>query len=218
MNHKINSHTKNFGAGVKAIIFDLGNVLIDFDHTIAAKKISRFTDKTWQEIFNLFFDSALTGLFEEGKISPENFFREVKKMLDLKLDYAEFVPIWNDIFFLTEKNRIIYNLVKGLKRKYKIALLSNINILHFGYLKEKFPVFDVFHYVLTSFEIGVRKPHPLIYEKTLEKLGVSPQNVFYTDDRPELIEKAKELGIRAFIFEDAEHLKQSLIENGININ
>ena len=204
---------------ITAIIFDLGNVLINFDHTIAANKISRFCDKSPQEIFNLFFDSNLTALFEEGKIQPLEFFLKVKGMLNLKLEYVQFLPIWNEIFFLTTQNRAVYNLAKALKERYKIALLSNINILHFAYLKRNFPVFDAFHNIITSFEIGFRKPHPLIYKKTLEALKVSlPSEVFYTDDRPELIEKAGELGLRSFVFKGAEELKHNLEEVGINSN
>lgn len=203
---------------IKAVIFDLGNVLIDFDHTIAAKKISMFADKTPQEIFNLFFDSGLTDLFEEGKIAPLNFFSEVKKILNLELDYNQFLPIWNEIFFLTEKNQAVYNLAKILKDHYKIALLSNINVLHFEYLKKNFSVFDIFHNIVTSFEVGYRKPDPLIYKKTLDLLKATPQNTFYTDDRAELTEKACRLGIRGFVFRGIEQLKIDLLDSGININ
>lgn len=202
----------------KAIIFDLGNVLIDFDHTIAARKISSLTTKTSKEIFNLFFDSELTGLFEEGKISPQDFHAEVKKMLSLELDYTDFLPIWNEIFFFTPKNRFVYNLAKTLKSHYKIALLSNINILHFEYLKNNFPVFDAFDHIIASFEVGFKKPHPLIYQKTLEILGVLPQTVFYTDDRAELVEKASELGIASFCFESVDKLKEDLLSAGFDKN
>ncbi len=203
---------------IKAVIFDLGNVLIDFDHMIAAKKISMSSDKTPQEMFNLFFDSELTALFEEGKISALNFFSEVKKALNLRLNYTQFLPIWNDIFFLTENNRQVYNLAKILKNRYKIALLSNINVLHFEYLKKNFPVFDAFHNIITSFEAGARKPDPLIYRKAMDELEVLPQNTFYTDDRPELVKEGCALGIRGFIFRGAQQLKNDLLANGININ
>ncbi len=203
---------------IEAIIFDLGNVLVDFDHMIAAKRISIFTDKTPQEIFNLFFDSELTALFEEGKINPLKFFSELKRILNLKLDYASFLPIWNEIFFLTEKNQQVYNLAKILKNRYKIAVLSNINILHFDYLKENFSVFDIFQNIITSFEAGARKPDPLIYKKALDSLQVTPQNTFYTDDRAELVEKACGLGIRGFTFKAPEQLKQELLAGGVNIN
>jgi FMN phosphatase YigB (HAD superfamily) len=203
---------------IEAIIFDLGNVLISFDHTIAAKRISGFTDKTEQEIFELFFDSGVTGLFEEGKISSREFFSKVREMLRLKLDYEGFLPIWNEIFFLTPQNQGVYKLAKSLKARYKTALLSNINVLHFNYLKQIFPLFDAFHHVLTSFELRLRKPHPLIYSRALEVLGVSSgENVFYTDDRPELVEIATALGIKGAIFTGIEQLKKDLIDAGIDI-
>ncbi len=202
---------------IKAVIFDLGNVLVSFDHTIAAARISKFCAKNPQEIFRLFFDSELTGLFEEGKISPQEFFLKVREMLNLKLDYEEFLPIWNEIFFLTDANRAVYGLAKNLRKSYRVALLSNINILHFDYLKKNYPVFDAFHHLITSFETGFKKPHPLIYQKALDMLEVSsPQEVFYTDDRADLIEKAKELGIRAAVFKDVAQLERDLNACGIN--
>jgi len=204
---------------MKAVIFDLGNVLIDFNHKLAAEKISGFSDRTPQQIFDLFFDSELAGLFEEGYITPEDFFLKIKKQLGLSLDYEGFVPIYNGIFFLTEKNHSVYNLTRVLKDHYKIALLSNINVLHFDYLKKNFShLFDAFHYIVTSYELGLRKPHPLIYQKTLEILAVSPQQVFYTDDRPELIRGAQELGIRSFVFKNIQQLKKDLLSTGISIN
>jgi FMN phosphatase YigB (HAD superfamily) len=204
---------------MEAVIFDLGNVLVSFDHTIAARKILGFTKKNEKEIFDLFFDSGITGLFEEGKISPEEFFLRVKEMLDLKMDYADFLPVWNEIFFLTSQNHGVYKLAKKLKGRYKTALLSNINVLHFDYLKQIFPLFDAFNCVFTSFELGVRKPHPLIYSRTLEALGVkAPENVFYTDDRAELIEKAVALGIKGFIFKNTEQLIRDLESAGIKVN
>lgn len=196
---------------VKNIIFDLGNVLVDFDHRIAAKKLSSFTDKDAQDIYSLFFDSELTGLFEEGKISPLDFFSKVKEMLDLKLDYANFIPIWNGIFFLSKKNVAVYNLANSLKDKYKIALLSNINILHLDFIKKTFPVFDAFHNIIASCHLGLRKPQSQIYQKALEILEASGAEVFYTDDRPELIESAAELGMRAFVFTGVEKLRQDLL-------
>jgi putative hydrolase of the HAD superfamily len=195
--------------GIRAVIFD---------HRLAAQRISKFTDKSSEEIYALFFDSKLTGLFEEGKITPRNFFSQVKEMLNLKLGYGEFVPIWNEIFFLTPKNIEVYHLARRLKERYKTTLLSNINILHFEYLKKKFSVFDPFQHIVLSCEVGVRKPHPLIYQKTLNVLGVPADSVFYTDDRPELIEGARAQGIKGVTFSDARQLEEDFLHAGIAIN
>lgn len=200
---------------IKAIIFDLGNVLIDFNHRIAAKRMAKFCDKSAREIFNLFFDSELTALFEEGKISPSEFFLRVKDILNLNLTYDEFLPIWNEIFFLSEQNRAVYNLARTLKERYKLVLLSNINVLHFAYLKKNFPVFDAFQNIITSYELGLRKPHPLIYQKIIDLLQVPPCDIFYTDDRKELIKGARSLGIRSFIFKDTGQLKKDLSASGV---
>jgi len=204
-------------SGPKAIIFDLGNVLIDFNHRIAVRRISKFTGNGGEEIYNLFFDSELTGLFEEGKISPQQFFQEVKNKLNLKLNYEEFMPIWNEIFFFSEKNLEVYNLARGLKKHYRIALLSNINVLHFEYVEKTFPILDAFHNIITSFEVKARKPKKEIYQETLKILNASPKDTFYTDDRIELIESAKELGIRGFVFTNTEKLKKDLCKAGIKI-
>lgn len=207
------------GKRIKAIIFDLGNVLVNFDHRIAARRVSSFTDKSPDEIFNLFFDSDLACLFEEGRITPKEFFLKTKEILNLKLDYDKFLPIWNEIFFLTKQNLKVYNLANQLKEYYKIALLSNINVLHFDYLKKKFPhLFDALRHVITSYKVKARKPSPLIYKKTLELLETSPSEVFYTDDRLELAQSAKELGIKGFVFRGIEQLKKDLINSGVYIN
>lgn len=203
---------------IKAVIFDLGNVLIDFDHRIAAEKISQRCDKTGSQIYELFFDSPLTGLFEEGKILPQEFFSKVKETLGLSMDYDEFVPIWNGIFFLSTKNLGVYSIAKSLRENYKLAALTNVNALHFEYVKRQFPVFDAFHAVVASCDLGLRKPDPLIYAKTLNMLGVRPEEVFYTDDRSDLIESANNLGIRGFVFKGVGQLKADLADSGININ
>ncbi len=202
---------------IEAVIFDLGNVLIDFDHTIAAKKISLYCDKSSKEIYNYFFDSELTGLFEEGKIPPEDFFIKIKEILKLDLDYERFLPIWNEIFFLSEKNRLVYETAKKLKNHYKTALLSNINVLHYNYIAGKFPLFDAFHTVLLSFELKLKKPDPLIYKKALCLLNVPPENAFYTDDRPELIEESLRHGINGFVFTGIEQLKLDFLSLGIDV-
>jgi len=202
---------------IKAVIFDLGNVLINFDHMIAAKKILEFTRESPQEIYRLFFDSGLTQSFEEGKISARDFFSQVKSLLKSEISFEEFLPIWNEIFFLTDENQKVYELARSISNNYKTVLLSNINELHFVYLKKKFPIFDGFHAVFTSYELGAIKPNPLIYLRVLKILEILPHEAFYVDDRQELILKASELGIKAFLYNGSERLKEDLLSCGVNM-
>ncbi|MFA4843110.1 MAG: HAD-IA family hydrolase, partial [Candidatus Omnitrophota bacterium] len=105
-----------------------------------------------------------------------------------------------------------------LKNNYKLAMVSNINVLHFEYLLDKFSVFGQFSHIITSFEEGVRKPNPKIYQKVLCALGVRAEEVFYADDRLELVQGAMGLGIRGFVFTDALQLEKDLSSVGIKIN
>ncbi|MHB8155215.1 MAG: HAD family hydrolase [Candidatus Omnitrophota bacterium] len=201
---------------IKVVLFDLGRVLVDFDHLRSAERMAVFCSKTPRQIYDLFFESSATIAFEAGKITPEDFYLQVKQMLDLKLSYISFEPIWNDIFFLSAKNRSVFSLVNNLRANYKTAMLSNINILHHEYLKKNFPVFGVFDKVFLSFQLGFVKPDKEIYNLVIRELGVEPEEIFYTDDRKELVESAKSLGIRGCVFTNFEQLISELRCQGIN--
>jgi len=200
---------------IKVLLFDLGRVLVDFDHLRAAERLAAFCSKTPRQIYDLFFESEATLAFEAGKISPQDFYLQVKQVLDLKLSYTSFEPIWNDIFFLSAKNRSVFGLVNNLRVNYKTAMLSNINILHYEYLKKNFPVFGVFDKVFLSFQLGFIKPDKEAYNLVIRGLKVSPQEIFYTDDRPELVESAKSLGLRGCVFTSFSQLISELRDNGI---
>ncbi len=202
-------------SGTKAVIFDLGRVLLDFDHLIAARTIAPHTEKTADEIFSLFFDSELTRSFEEGRVSSQEFFAQVSRTLGLRIPYGEFVPIWNQIFFYTASNRAVNAIAQRLRAKYKTAVLSNINILHYEYIRSTFPVFSSFDTVITSYEMKATKPSPVIYAKALEIIGAGPEETFYTDDRPELVAAAQALGFRAFVFKSVAQLEEDLKASGV---
>lgn len=192
-----------------AIIFDLGRVLIDFDHRTAADRASKFSSKTAEEIFELFFDSELTELFEKGKISTEEFFNKIKEILGLNLSFEEFLPIWNDIFYITPINQEVHKIAKGLKGALPTLLLSNINILHFEYLKERFPkVFEGLDKLILSYEVGLRKPDPEIYRLAIRSLNTQPKQILYVEDRLELVLAAENLGIAGLHFNGTESLKR----------
>jgi len=97
-------------------------------------------------------------------------------------------------------------------------MLSNINILHYEHLKKNYPVFGVFDKVFLSFQLGLIKPDKEIYNLVIRELKVSPQEIFYTDDRPELVESAKSLGVRGCVFTDFNQLISELRENGIQFS
>jgi putative hydrolase of the HAD superfamily len=199
---------------LKLILCDLGNVLIRFDHRIAVKKILAHTSKTFDQAYSIFFDSPLTKDFEEGKISSEIFFKELTAKLDLRnLTFKDFVPLWNDIFF---DNPGIEALLLALRRRYHLHMISNINVLHHAYLCETYPkIFNFFDKVYLSYEVGCCKPDVAIYKRAVLECGYQFDETLYTDDRADLIEEARKIGIPSVLFKGVKDLKKELEKKNI---
>jgi HAD superfamily hydrolase (TIGR01509 family) len=193
----------------RVILCDLGNVLIHFDHRIAVRRILPYTDEPFNKIYRIIFDSPATKTYEEGKISSPEFFRRLKKELSLRrLTYKKFTAIWNEIFW---ENKPMITLLGALKKDYRLHLVSNINKLHYDYIVRKFPgAIGIFDKVILSCEVGHRKPHPRIYRAAIEDQGFSRNQALYTDDRDDLIEKARGMGIFSIMFKSAGDLRKQL--------
>ena len=195
------------------ILCDLGNVLVNFDHRIAVRRILEHTPKKEEDIYNLFFDSGLTELYEEGRLDPTEFFRRVKEFLKLDIEQSEFFPIWNEIFFEVDLNKKMHEFLKTAKKTHKLVMVSNLNVTHFEHLKKKMSIFDVFDKLILSYEVGRRKPATEIYKAALDSVGSKKEKSFYIDDRQDLVEAAAKIGINGIVFDgDAafEKLKNDL--------
>ena len=198
----------------EAIICDLGNVLINFDHNIAVRKILKYTPKKESDIYDLFFDSPFTKLYEEGKVSSDEFFKRVKESLGLTIDYDTFLPIWNNIFFEMPLNIKIHDFLKSVKSKYKLVMLSNINKAHFEFVREKMSILKEFDKLILSYKVGFRKPAPEIYKIALDSVNIAYSKAIYIDDREDLISAAGKLGLKGIVFRDEESLEKIKKELG----
>jgi len=196
-------------------LFDLGRVIVDFDHCISAGKIAALCRKSAEEIYDMFFDSDLTKKFDRGRVTPEEFVDEVKRILNIDISYEGFVAIWNNIF---SEKKDVSAFIRQVKKDYQIALISNVNVLQYTYIKKKFSIMDEFEKVILSYEVGVQKPDPLIYDTAIKVCDRSPENIIYIDDRPELIEGGQEAGLESIVFTDLGQLRQDLDKLGIVID
>lgn len=193
----------------KVILFDLGNVLVRFDHRIAVRRILPFTGKDFNEIYRLFFDSPVTKDFEEGRVSPKVFYKKISRALEFKnMTFGKFASIWNEIFF---DNRGMGALLKELKKQYRLHLISNVNELHYLYIAKKFSrLLGFFDRIILSYEVGKRKPAALIYRRAIQGAGYAADEVLYTDDREDLIDEARKMGIPSIGFKSVADFRGRL--------
>jgi glucose-1-phosphatase len=191
----------------KAIIFDLGKVLVHFDFKRGYRELEQLCPHAAAEIPKRLSGTGLVQRFESGLVEPREFVAELTKILDLKVDFDRFCDIWSCIFAET---LVPDSLVEALGARYRLILLSNTNAIHFEMIRKTYPILRHFHELVLSYEVKAMKPQPEIYRAAIEKAGCRPEECFYTDDIPEYVEGARRLGIDAVQFRGADELQSEL--------
>jgi putative hydrolase of the HAD superfamily len=196
----------------KAIIFDLGKVLVQFDFRHGYRLLEGLCPYPAAEIPRRIAPTDLVRQFETGLIEPRKFVAELSKVLDLHVEYEQFCEIWSSIF--TEP-LIPEGMLEGLAARYRLLLLSNTNAIHFGMIRSHYPMLRHFHDLVLSYEVKAMKPQPEIYHAAIQRAGCRPEECFYTDDIAEYAEAGRKLGIDAVQFHSVEELQRELAARGI---
>ena len=197
---------------ISVIFFDIGKVILPFDIRIATKAFEKECRVSSEEIVHRIFGNSLDLDFEGGKISPEEFYHEVKKRVGLNVSYNHFASLWNNIF---SENKKVSELVRQLKRTYPMAIISNTNILHFEFIYKNFPIIREIGQFILSYQVGVRKPDPEIYQMALARFRVPPQRALYVDDREDFVLVARRLGFFGIHFRGEEPFEKELLALGL---
>lgn len=197
---------------IKLVIFDIGNVILRFDHRITCKRLAPHSPYNPEEIYSMVYTDSPLCQYEQGQITSMDFFRKLKKKLDLDIGYEHFYPIWSDIFTRIEG---MEEILFSLESKVKLYVLSNTDALHFKYLKNKFSIFDCFNQFILSYVVGACKPDKKIYQKALTTAGVEAHEAFFTDDIAENVTSFLDMGGKGTVFQGPDKLKESLNRLGL---
>lgn len=194
---------------IKAVIFDLGNVILKFNSDRIASKLGKNTKKSAGEIYEFFFSRGFEDRYNSGKLSTDKFYLEVTESLGLDIAFEEFVRIWTESF---TENTDVTRLIEKIKERgeQKLGLLSNTNDLHFNYIRDEYPVVKNFDELILSYEVGVTKPAPEIYRRALCALDVRPGEAVFIDDIADYVAAAEREGIYGIHFKNAGKLKDEL--------
>ena len=204
---------KNSKSGkIKAVIFDLGNVLVNYDVKKAAKRFSAVSGLSTREIWKRFFLSRFEQAYTRGAISTREFHRIACKTLGASLPLSVFRHYWNDIFW---ENPGLERLLVRIKKHYPLYLISNTNALHFNYIKKHFKLLRHFKRKFPSHEVGARKPDLRIYRRVLKKIRLRPEETVFIDDMKSFIRGARKAGMHALRFRGLERLVLDLRRLGI---
>lgn len=196
----------------KAVIFDLGKVLVDFDFRHGYRALEGICPYAAADIPKRLARTGLVERFETGLVEPDVFFAELSRTLELDLPYDRFCDIWSSIFTAALLPEPI---LEGLAQRYRLLLLSNTNAIHFEMIRKAYPMLRHFHELVLSYEVKAMKPDPRIFLEAVRRAGCGADECFYTDDIASYVEGARKVGIDAVQFESADQIRRELAARGI---
>jgi HAD superfamily hydrolase (TIGR01509 family) len=195
-----------------AVVFDLGKVLVDFDWSIAAKKIAARSSMPPENFHEYLATSPLLWQYECGQLARAEFFAAIRAATGFQGTAAEFNGYFAEIF--TEIAPMIALNTELRQRGFNTYILSNTNDLAIEHVRRDFPFFENFDGYILSYEVGAMKPDAKIYEALESMAGRRGADLIYIDDRAENIEAAKARGWRTILHEAPEKSRAALTAFG----
>ncbi|MDH7512918.1 MAG: HAD family phosphatase [Clostridiales bacterium] len=198
---------------IRTIISDLGKVVLWFDNAIFFRKIAATCSLSEEKIREVVHRRAeMIELFDTGRITPQQFYDRATAELNASVNYEDFFAAYTDVFWL---NPPVLELYKKLRGKYRLVLLSNTDVVRFSFIKDNFPEILIFDAYVLSFEVGVMKPHPRIYQEALKSAGAEASACVFIDDMEENIRAAANLGFKTILYQPRTDLEKELRALGL---
>ena len=203
---------------IKNIIFDIGNVLLEFKPLDYLKRT--FNDDNIEKLlYKEIFQSEEWLHLDRGILTQE----QAVKIISLRnptyeIHIKKCMDNWIDILTPIEGTVKILNQLK--EKGYKLYLLSNFHSLAFETICSKYDFFKHFDGGIISYKENLLKPEAEIYTKLLDTYNLNAEECLFIDDTLVNIEAADRLGIKTLHFESATHMASGIIlfTPDINLN
>lgn len=197
---------------VKAIIFDLGGVIIELDFSNFYNKIITQSplNKPQTPIMLEFFRQS--DIYHQGNMTDDEFYQLACDLLQVcMLDQSEFFNAFNSI--ISGINSDVIEIIKKIRERnqYKLLALSNVNSSHWNYiLDKKWDFINYFDELILSHEIHLIKPNLKTFKYAIQKTGCKPKQIVFIDDGLNNIRSARELGIIGIKYTNTDDLTEEL--------
>lgn len=189
---------------VKALLFDLGGVIVDLDYKKTANAFENIGLQNAEKAYSQFNQTDLFNLFETGHISSEEFLAELQNEITNQVSLSEITKAWNSMIIGFQHSKL--EKIKKLSEQVPCYLLSNTNEIHLSYIEQLLQemgfkhFLNIFESCYFSHQIGKRKPHKETFEWVLNQMNYDAQDVLFIEDSPQHIEGAKSAKLNTFYF------------------
>jgi putative hydrolase of the HAD superfamily len=200
-------------AGIKNLIFDLGNVLYDIDFKKMNDAFTSIGIENIEQHFTLNKSNPLFLDLEMGFVNESEFCDGFRLLANLPLSNEQIIFAWNALLVGFRKKSIAW--VQENQDRFNIFLYSNTNQIHYDHFIPEFenevadyPFETLFKKPYYSHEMGMRKPDPASFTYILDQQGLLANETLFIDDNEPNIIAAAGIGIKVL------HLKEGMrLEN-----
>ena len=197
------------GRSTKALLCDLGGVLIDVDFNRAIDAWAPFSALSRSALLAAFQLDLEYQRHERGEIGADEYFAHLRTTLKLDATNAEIAAGWNAIL-LDEKQETLA-LIEGARKRVPTYLFSNSNAVHKAVWMSRYPrVVNAFDAVFVSSDLGARKPEPEAFMIVARRIGVPLDAILFLDDSLENVEGARAVGMQAVHVRTAKDVADAL--------
>jgi glucose-1-phosphatase len=197
---------------IRAVIFDIGRVLVRLDIAGAMGGLARTISLTPQETWAAIEHDPRWRDWQEGRMSPRDWQLHICRRLGVNLTFEQFSDTWNRVLDPTPVLDGAF--LQSLSKRYCLAVLSNTDPIHVAELERRFDFFRFFEHRIYSCTVGASKPSPLIFRAALQACKTTADNAIYIDDIPSYVEAARQLGMSGIIFQSPDQLVADLEQFG----
>lgn len=196
---------------ITTIIFDFGGVLFTNGTKRFISAIAKRYNLSEETVKNV-IDGEIGSHYREAKISRDEFWAQVISHLHLSENADILEKEWIDGYEMIQGTM---DIIEELSKRYSLYYLSDNVKERVDALKAKYKFTRLFKGGIFSHEVGVRKPHPDIYQSALNLTKSKPGETIYIDDKPPFLIPAQKLGLMTFAFTSPEQLRLDLIQEGV---
>lgn len=181
---------------IDTIIFDFGDVFINLDKEASLNALKKLGLVSWNDELE-----QLNQQFEKGKITEVQFMIGMKKLIP-NASIDDIRDAWNSVLLDFPLHRLEF--LERLGMKYRLFLLSNTDEIHISKFEHKVGItfarefYQCFEKVYFSFEIGLRKPEPEVFNYIIKKHDLSMKRTLFIDDKKENTDIAQSLGMQVW--------------------
>lgn len=199
-------------SNIRAIIFDMGGVLIKPNEKQIGSRIARSCRIRPKKLVAIAFDSVYEDELCTGKINAYQYWKKICKKAGI--NYTKRIADRWIGEYRAPVNSNVMRIVEKLKKKYIVASITDVSKTRAAYHK-KHGLYRHFRFVVFSCYARVRKPHKKIYFTALRRLRVAPAQCLFIDDKKKNVAGARSVGMNGIVFKNAAQLKRELAKHGI---